>query len=330
MIELSESIKLKIAVVIPSFKVTQHILEVINNIQSDVDEIYIIDDACPDGSGKLVEDTVSDSRVRIIFHKKNMGVGGAVITGYQAALENGADIIIKIDGDGQMDPRLIPYFIEPIISGKADYTKGNRFFDLEGVRSMPTLRLIGNAILSFMTKLSSGYWNLFDPTNGYTAIHTRVLNRIPLTKISFRYFFETDMLFRLNTMHAVIIDIPMESKYDDEKSNLKITSIILEFFLKHLIIFSKRLFYNYYLRNLSIASIELPLGLVLFSYGTFFGIYNWIVSSGKGIATPVGTIMLSVLPILMGLQFVMAFLSFDISSVPSVPVHTKLSHSKLH
>ena len=139
-------------------------------------------------------------------------------------------VVVKVDGDGQMDPRLIPSFVYPILRGEADYTKGNRFFDLESVRTMPRFRLLGNAILSFMTKLSSGYWNLFDPTNGFTAIHTDVARHLPFDKISRRYFFETDILFRLNTLRAVVVDVPMEAKYGDEVSNLKISKIVLEFF----------------------------------------------------------------------------------------------------
>jgi len=158
----------------------------------------------PDASGKFVKEHCHDLRVHVIYHESNLGVGGAVMTGYRAALKDGADIIVKIDGDGQMDASLISNFIEPILAGEADYTKGNRFFNLEEIRSMPGLRLFGNAVLSFMTKLSSGYWDLFDPTNGYTAIHVDVARHLPFNKISSRYFFETDMLFRLNTLRSVV------------------------------------------------------------------------------------------------------------------------------
>lgn len=165
------------------------------------------------------------------------------MTGYRAALKDGIDIIVKIDSDGQMDPALIIDFVGPIVDGEADYTKGNRFFELEKVKSMPRIRLIGNAILSFMCKLSSGYWNLFDPTNGFTAIHADVARRLPFNSISKRYFFESDILFRLNTLRAVVIDIPMEAEYGDEISNLKISRIVGEFLVKHSKNFIKRIFY---------------------------------------------------------------------------------------
>ena len=308
-----------VAVVIPSYKVRAHILDVISLIGPEVTAIYVVDDCCPDGSGRFVESNVQDPRVRVVYHTENQGVGGAVMSGYKAALEDGAEVIVKIDGDGQMDPRLLPRFINPILAGEADYTKGNRFFDLEAVRAMPKIRLLGNAALSFMTKVSSGYWDLFDPTNGYTAIHRDVASHLPLNKISRRYFFETDILFRLNTLRAVVIDIPMDAHYGDEVSNLKISKIVGEFFFKHIRNFAKRIFYNYYLRDMSLASLELPLGLLLLVLGGGFGIIQWIQSMSMGVPTPSGTVMLSALPVIIGTQLVLAFLGYDIASVPKRP-----------
>lgn len=311
----------RIAVVIPSYRVTRHIVDVILQIPPEVWRIYVVDDACPDGSGRFVEERVNDRRVRVVYHSQNQGVGGAVMTGYRAAIADGAAIIVKVDGDGQMDPSLIPHFVAPILAGEADYTKGNRFFDLEEIRAMPPIRLFGNAVLSLMAKLSTGYWDLFDPTNGYTAIHADVASHLPYDKISRRYFFETDLLFRLNTLRAVTVDVPMNAKYGDEVSNLKISKIIGEFFAKHVRNFFKRIFYNYYLRDMSLASIELPLGLLLFFFGTSFGGFHWLRSAHAGVATPAGTVMLAALPILMGLQLMLAFLGHDIVSVPRRPRH---------
>lgn len=315
----------RVAVVIPSFRVKQQILKVIEAIPEIVSHIYVVDDACPDRTGDHVEQMCRDQRVRVLRHLANQGVGGAVMTGYQAAITDGLDIIVKVDGDGQMDPRLIPNFITPILEGEADYTKGNRFYDFETVRSMPKMRLIGNAILSFLTKLSSGYWDLFDPTNGYTAIHSKVAYHLPFAKISKRYFFETDILFRLNTLRAVVLDIPMNAKYGDEVSNLKISNIIGEFLIKHLRNIYKRIFYNYYLRDLSLASIELPIGLTMVCFGSFFGGYQWIESLQLGKPTPSGTVMVAALPILMGLQLMLAFIGYDIASTPKKIIHKRMS-----
>jgi dolichol-phosphate mannosyltransferase len=310
-----------VAVVIPCYRVTRHVLDVIAKIGAEVSVIFAVDDCCPDGSGDFITKNCNDSRVVVLRNPQNLGVGGAVLTGYRAAIKAGADVIVKVDGDGQMDPHLIPAFIAPITDGEADYTKGNRFFDLEEIRTMPKIRLFGNAVLSFITKLSSGYWDLFDPTNGYTAIHADVARHLPFDKISRRYFFETDMLFRLNTLRAVVVDIPMDAQYGDEVSNLKISEIIGDFLVKHVHNFSKRIFYNYYLRDMSLASIEFPLGVLLFFSGCGFGVYHWVDSLLAGIATPAGTVMLAGLPILMGSQLILAFLGYDIANVPRRPLH---------
>lgn len=312
-----------VAVIIPTYKARDHILGVISKIGPEVLRIYVVDDCCPDGSGDYVVSCCNDDRVIVLRHSENQGVGGAVVTGYRAAMRDGMDILVKIDSDGQMDPALVMDFVAPIADGQADYAKGNRFFDLEAVRSMPRVRLFGNAALSFMCKLSSGYWNLFDPTNGYTAIHSDVARRLPFNKISKRYFFETDMLFRLNTMRAVVVDVPMDAKYGDEVSNLKISKVIAEFLVKHLRNFFKRIFYNYYLRDMSLASIELPLGFFLIAFGSIYGVYHWIASAKAAVQTPAGTVMVAITPILMGMQLVLAFFSYDMLTVPQKPISRK-------
>ena len=319
-----------IAVVIPSYRVTRHVLGVIASIGSEVARIYVVDDACPDNSGAFVRANCSDPRVVVIVHDKNQGVGGAVMTGYQAAIAAGAEVIVKVDGDGQMDARLIPNFIVPILAGEADYTKGNRFYDLEQLRNMPPMRLFGNAVLSLMSKVSSGYWDIFDPTNGFTAIHADAARHLPFGKISRRYFFETDMLFRLNTLHAVVVDVPMDALYGDEVSNLKISRVVTEFMAKHVRNFFKRVFYNYYLRNMSLASIELPLGFGLFAFGFSFGVVHWLDSARTQVPTAAGTVMLAALPVLMGVQLVLAFLAYDIASVPRRPIHKTLWSRSAH
>jgi len=311
----------RVAVVIPAYRVTQHISEVIHGIPESVWGIYVVDDACPDETGKYVESFITDPRVRVLYQPINQGVGGAVMAGYQAALADNADIIVKVDGDGQMDPALIADFIAPIISGEADYTKGNRFYDLEKIRSMPGVRIFGNAVLSLLTKLSSGYWNLFDPTNGYTAIHADACKHLPFHKISKRYFFETDMLFRLNTLRAMVVDVPMDAKYGEETSHLKISKIMGEFLYKHTRNFGKRIFYNYFLRDLSLASIQLVLGLLLTFFGVVFGGYQWLISADVGIPASAGTVMVAAMPLLIGLQLILSFIGYDIASVPRRPIH---------
>ena len=311
----------QVVAVVPAYRVKDQILQVLALVPNIVTKILVVDDACPDQSGKFVASQTTDRRVSVLYLDENLGVGGAVKTGYLAAISYGADIIVKVDGDGQMDPRLIPAFIEPIICGEADYTKGNRFNDLETVKGMPAVRIFGNAGLSFLNKLSSGYWNIFDPTNGYTAIHASVCQKLPLNKISSRYFFESDMLFRLNTLRAVVVDIPMEAKYADEKSNLKISKILGEFFIKHNKNLLKRIFYNYFLRDLSLASLQLVAGITLSIFGASYGAYHWYASAQLGIPTPAGTVMVAAMPLLVGFQLILSFIGYDIASVPRRPIH---------
>ena len=315
---------LSVAAVIPAYKVKKHVLRVISAIGPEVNVIYVVDDCCPEGTGRFVQSACGDERVCVLFHEKNRGVGGATITGYRQALEDGADNMVKIDGDGQMDPTLVPRFIRPIIEGGADYTKGNRFYYLEGLPKMPLLRIVGNAVLSLISKLSSGYWDIFDPTNGYTAIHARVVEKLPLDKIDKRYFFESDMLFRLNTLRAVVLDIPMSACYGDEVSNLQISRVIPEFTRKHMVNIFKRIFYNYYLRDFSVASIEILLGIVSLLFGVFFGCDMWANSLKTGVPATSGTVMLAALPTLVGIQLILAFLSADVENVPRIPLQRRL------
>lgn len=312
-----QKLKMKIAVVIPCYRVKNHILNVLNRIGGEVSKIYVVDDQCPEQSGQYVLDYCNDPRVCVIKHTSNTGVDGAVMSGYRAALNDQMDIAVKIDGDNQMDPALIRFFTQPIELNQADYTKGNRFYNIERITQMPTIRLIGNSALSFMCKLSSGYWRVFDPTNGYTAIHLRLVQELPLNKISQRYFFESDLLFRLNTLRAKVVDIPMHAQYADEISNLKIHRIIGVFFISHCKNTIKRIFYNYYLRDMSVASIELPLGLTLLLFGIAFGGLHWLKSMQTLQITPYGTVMIAMLSILIGIQLLLAFLAYDMTSSPT-------------
>jgi glycosyltransferase involved in cell wall biosynthesis len=312
-----------IAVVIPAYRVTEHVLEVLAEIGPEVSKIYVVDDACPDGSGALVAAKCADKRVEVLTHGENQGVGGAVVTGYRAALEGGADIVVKVDGDGQMDPAMISDLIQPIVDVNADYTKGNRFDSLVGLREMPGIRVLGNGVLSLMSKISSGYWNVTDPTNGFTAIHKDVLKAMPLDMLSKRFFFESDVLYRLSIMRAVVWDVPMEARYGNEKSNLSVLKALFEFPGKHFVRFHKRLFYNYYLRDMSAASLELPLGAALGWFGFIFGVVSFSESVNTGVAATAGTVMLSAVPVILGFQLVLAFLSYDIASVPKRVKHKK-------
>lgn len=314
-----------VAVVIPCYRVRDTIKGVIERIGPEVRTIICVDDACPEGSGHEVLDSVRDSRASVEFHSSNRGVGGAMVTGYVRALAAGAEIVVKVDGDGQMDPTLVPVMIRPIVEGRADYAKGNRFFSIEDVSDMPAARLLGNAVLSFVSKLSSGYWDVFDPTNGYTAVHANVLRHLPLQKLNHGYFFESDMLFRLNTLRAVVVDVPMRAIYGVGRSSLSIPRVALSFLLKHAVNLAKRVVYNYFLRDFSVASLELVVGLAAVLFGTAFGASQWLLSAQTGEPATAGTVMLAALPVLVGIWLLLGFLNYDISNVPRNPVHRLLA-----
>ena len=315
----------RLAVVVPSYKVRTHVLDVIARVPPLVERIYVIDDKCPQQSGQFVQEQCTDSRVRVIFHEENQGVGGAVRTGYRAALEEGMDIVVKVDGDGQMDPALIPHFTRSIERGRADYTKGNRFYRPESLKGMPPIRLFGNAALSFINKLSTGYWSIMDPTNGYTAIHTAVLRELPLHKLEQRYFFETDMLYHLNTIRAVVHDVPMDAVYADEESSLKVSKVLPEFMLKHINRFFKRYVYLYLLRDFNLGSLYSLLGVALCVLGVLFGGWHWLRSLSTGAPATSGTVMLAALPLIIGIQFIIAFLHHDVEHVPTEPLSNDLA-----
>ena len=319
----SPSQPLRIAVVVPCYRVVAQVLDVLAAIPALVDKVYCVDDACPDHSGDHISAHCRDPRVVVLRHSRNGGVGAATISGYRAALADGMQVVVKIDGDGQMDPALIPMFVAPLADQSADYTKGNRFSSPEDVRAMPPVRLFGNAILSFFTKISSGYWDIFDPTNGYVAIHRTALKRLPLDKLEKRFFFESDLLFRLNTIGAVVEDIPMRAIYDDEESNLKIHRILLPFLAKHMRNFFKRIVYNYFLRDVSLASLELVIGTAMMVFGLTYGLCKWHQSLVTGVEASAGTVMLAALPTLAGIQLILSFINYDILRVPRRPLQRR-------
>ena len=311
----------KVGVVIPCFQETKQILNVIDGIGPEVNHIIVIDDACPDKTGEYVKTHCTDRRVKVITHTQNTGVGGATMSGYKSAIKDGCEIIVKVDGDGQMDPSLIPALILPLQKGTADYVKGNRFYNLNGLAEMPRVRILGNLVLSFASKVSSGYWNIFDPTNGFTAVHLDTALNLPLEKIDDGFFFESDMLYHLYMLRAVVMDVPMSAKYGNEESSLNIRKIILSFTSKHCCNMIKRIFYSYFIRDFNISSIELILGKLLFLFGVVFGAITWYGSYTSGIPATAGTVILAALPIVLGSQLLIAFLNYDTKNIPIKPLN---------
>jgi dolichol-phosphate mannosyltransferase len=309
-----------IAVVIPAYRAATYISSVLNAIPTFVQNIIVVDDCSPDHTAELVQ-TCLDSRIYLVSHEKNQGVGGAVITGYAKAVELGAKIIVKMDSDDQMDPAYLIPLIAPILMNQADYTKGNRFLHTDELKSMPLVRRIGNASLSFLTKAASGYWNIFDPTNGYTAIHVSIIPLLDTDRLHPRFFFESSMLMELGMIRAVVQDVHIPAKYQNEVSSLSVWKALFEFPPRLLVGFLRRLLIQYFVRDFGAFSLLLILGLTFSAFGLFFGLYHWYYSSITRTIASTGTVMIAVLPLILGWQLLIQCVSVDMQNVSREPLH---------
>ena len=306
-----------IATVIPAYRVERDIESVIRGLPAYIKHIIVVDDASPDSCADLVTAAVQkDIRITLIRHSKNQGVGGAMVSGFRKALELGAQIIIKLDGDGQMDSAHIPALITPLIEGRADYVKGNRFRDFQSLQQMPLIRRLGNLGLSFLTKAATGYWNIFDPTNGFFAIRAEILAQLPLEQIDRRYFFETSMLSNLYLLDAFILDVPIPARYRSEISNMSIRRVLVEFPIKLISTFLRRILLKYFLFDFSMTSVYLLTGIPLLLFGLIFGITKWIQYASLGIAAPTGTVMLPTLSVILAIQILLSAIEIDLNSTP--------------
>jgi dolichol-phosphate mannosyltransferase len=314
-----------IVAVVPCYRVEREIQSVLQEIPSYVKHIVVVDDASPDSTRDLVTASAKiDKRILLLRHPSNLGVGGAMITGYKKALELGAQVVVKIDGDGQMDMDHLPVLLKPLIEGRADYTKGNRFRDFKSLQQMPFIRRVGNMGLAFLAKAATGYWNMFDPTNGFNAIRSDVLAELPLDKIDRTYYFETSMLANLYLIGAVVKDVPMPARYQGEVSSLLVHRILFEFPQKLFTTFLRRLVLKNFIYDFSMGSIYLLSGLPLLIFGLIFGIYKWIQYATIGIPAPTGTVMIPTLSVLLGIQLLLSAIEIDLRSVPAEPLSDPL------
>lgn len=306
-----------IAVIIPCYNVAGHIEEVIANLPAEVTWVIAVNDRSKDDTENVLIRLQGEKRNLIVInHEMNQGVGGAMLTGFKKSLELNCDISIKMDGDNQMDSFYIPELIKPIIENTADYTKGNRFRDFDALRKMPPVRRIGNLGLSFCIKAASGYWNIFDPNNGFIAIRNETLSSINFNKIYKRYFFESSMLIELYYSNAVIKEIPMRAKYGDEKSHLSVTRTLLGFPPKLLKAFIRRVFLKYFMFDFNIASVYILFGVPFFLFGVIYGIVNFIKYANNHIGAPTGTVVIPTLLIILGFQLLLSAVSYDIANYP--------------
>jgi len=314
-----------IVAVIPAYRVEAQIQAVLRELPTYLRHIIVVDDASTDRTADLVQAAAKrDRRVILLRHSRNQGVGAAMVTGFRKALELGAGIVVKIDGDGQMDIAHMPPLLAPLVDGRADYTKGNRFRDFAALRKMPLIRRVGNMGLGFLAKAATGYWNLFDPTNGFLAIRAETLRLLPLDVIDRGYYFEISMLANLYLLGAVIQDVPMPARYRDEVSNLAVERVLLEFPFKLLGTFLRRLVLKNFLYDFSMVSIYLLTGIPLLLFGLIFGGVKWLQYWRQGIAAPTGTVILPTLSVLLGIQLLLSAIESDLRSVPRQPLSSPL------
>jgi dolichol-phosphate mannosyltransferase len=304
-----------VAVVIPCFRVEKQIGPLLARVPAYVDRIFAVDDASPDGTAAAVS-AVDDPRITLLRHSQNQGVGGAMATGYRAALEAGADLIVKCDGDGQMDPSDIQFLVRPLVEGGAEYAKGCRFHHVGELDSMPRVRFAGNIALTFLTKLASGYWHVLDPQNGFVAVGGGTLRRIRIERLAKGYFFENDMLIRLNAIEARVADVPLPSRYAGEPSSLRPGRIALQFPVRLLAGFFRRVFWRYVFYDVSPVALFLLFGFLLFAFGAIFGAYHWIWGMAHNRPTQTGTVIVAAVPFILGFQLLLQAFVLDIQNTP--------------
>ncbi|MBK7641602.1 MAG: glycosyltransferase family 2 protein [Planctomycetes bacterium] len=313
----------KVGVVIPCYKVERHIESVIRGIPEEISALIVVVDASPDGTRAAVE-KLADPRVTLIVHERNGGVGSAMRTGFREALRQQLDIVVKMDGDDQMDPAHLARLLAPLVEGHADVTKCNRYSSLSSLKQMPVIRIIGNAGLTFLVKLASGYWNNFDPANGYVALRTSVIERLELERLPRRYFFESGLLIALGIQRAVVLDVAAPARYGDERSSLSIPRTLLGFPPRLLLGFVRRVFWRYFVHDFSAVSLYLLLGIPLIAFGVGYALYWMARNRAAGEVAPAGDVMLAAMPIILGVQLLLQAAALDIQGVPRRPLSPPL------
>ncbi|WP_311243184.1 glycosyltransferase family 2 protein [Microbacterium sp. WCS2018Hpa-23] len=309
-----------IAAVVPAYKEERMISTVVTTMPDFVDHIVIVDDCSPDATSEVVA-ALDDPRVTLIRHEENQGVGGAIITAHRAAMDLGSDVNVVMAGDAQMDPAYLPALLDQVTDGGFGFAKANRFYSPESFHGMPGYRVLGNIVLSFFTKMSSGYWNLFDPQNGYTAVRTEVLRRIALERVARRYSFENDLLIRLNIAQVSATDVPIPAVYGEEVSSIRLRKVIPELLHRLTVGYWSRIWYRYVLWSFS------PIALLLFA-GLFFtlfglGITVWVMFQiAASVVATAATVMLAAVPLMLGFQMLLTALQLDIQATPGAPDRT--------
>jgi glycosyltransferase involved in cell wall biosynthesis len=291
--------------------VSRYIEGVVKGLPALVDEIIVVDDASTDDTREVVL-SLKESRLTVASHTANQGVGGAMVTGFKLALNRSCDVIVKVDGDGQMNPEYLPALLDAVTLEGYSYAKGNRFLDSKELARMPKVRLIGNFLMTFLTKLASGYWHIFDPQNGFVAVDATALRKLQLDRLARRYFFENDMLIHLNISRARVKDVAIPAQYGNEDSSLRLGRVVATFPIHLIKGFWYRIYQRHILRDFSAIAVFWIIGAALLSWGFMFGAAMWVKSIWTGHVASTGTVMLSALPLILGFQLILQAIAIEI------------------
>ena len=302
-----------VAVVVPAYREEELIGATLAGIPGFVDRIYVVDDASPDATVQRARD-VGDARVTVLTHERNEGVGAAIVTGYDRALADDADVVCVMAGDNQMDPAELETLVRPVARGEVDYAKANRLFTGEAWRVIPRHRYVGNAILSLLTKIASGYWHVADSQSGYTAISRQMLAQLDRHRIYRGYGFPNDMLVHLNVWNARVRDFPSRPVYGvGERSGIKIRRVVPRISWLLLKGFLWRLREKYVIRDFHPLVFFYVLGFLMTTVGLVLGVIE-VALRIAGNAVSVGTVVLIALLLIAGSQFTLFAMWFDMES----------------
>jgi glycosyltransferase involved in cell wall biosynthesis len=304
-----------IGVILPAHNEAAHIGDVVAGLPRWVQHVIVVDDRSTDDTCAVVEG-LGDSRVTLVKHETNTGVGGAMVSGYKRGIELGCDILVKMDADGQMDVGDLPRLIAPLAKGDAEYTKGNRFYVVNANRDMPHHRKYGSVVLTFMTKMASGYWHVFDSQCGFTAVRSGMLKMIDLDRIAKDYFFENDMLIWLNLIDARTVDVPIRTLYGSEVSGVSIGRVMWSFPPRLIRAWFFRTVRKYLFLDFGAIGALGFFGFLFTLFGAAYGTYRLVEANLSGVPTTTGTVMVALLPLIVGIQSLLQAFGMEVAASP--------------
>ena len=304
----------RVAVVVPAYQEERLIADTLRGIPDFVDDVVVVDDCSADDTAEAAR-AVHDERIEVLRLERNEGVGGAIITGHRRAMERGADIMVVMAGDNQMDPDELPRLLTPITQDGYGFAKGNRFYTTGGMGGMPAHRVVGNMLMTFLNKASSGYWNIVDPQNGYTAVTREALEMVPLDRVARRYQFENDLLVWLNIANVRATDVNIPARYGDEVSTIRLSTEVPRIMWQMYTGFWRRVWFKYFLWSFSPIAVMLVVGMLFTLIGLAVGVWTTAIALG-GDSPSAGTTILSVVPFMSGFYLLIQAMVLDIQATP--------------